>query len=480
MASFVARELDLLVEEGFVDVPRSIEDNDTVLDVPELLRVEPVSATQVRFVFDEALNSTVAPAAFGLYSFAAERTAASAATREGTSAVIATFTAGAVKEATLAAVAKDAVQDAGGNTSPEGSAPYQDVELAGGTTVAPDLLAVSVRENAADFTFDEAAFTLTNTGYHLVLADGTVKTASDATPTGDGTTKHTVAFTLTAAEAGQVAYGYVDAGTVSDTEGDGNPINGDEGDLNVRQAVDVSTAGTTSRPDLVSVTVNADDTVLYTFDEQITPQTDQLGQPSGGFQIYFLDGSTASPSSAERTTPTTMTATFAEGTVTDLVSGASVAANTVKGTDNETNPVGELGFELSFLAGDTAAPELDGATIVQRDAGSGSFNRVVRFSFDQEVGAVTGQTKFKVYAADGTAKTFVASSSLPPSQSGCFIDSQDASIVECRVNDGEEKELYDFLATATLAATERASVTGADGGYANAEGAAVISGTVSS
>jgi hypothetical protein len=475
MASFLVRETDLLVELGFVAVPRA--GNPTALNVPELLRVEPVSVTQVRFVFDEAVTDSVAISSFALYGVSADRTAASDATLDGDRAVIATFTEDAVANATVAGVAAGAVQDADGNLSPEGSVGVQAVDLAPGTTVAPDLVEVAPREGEADFVFDEPAVAVSNTGYHLVLADGSRVTATDEEPAGNGSATHTVTFAdLTAQQASQVAFGYVDAGTVSDAEQDGNPVNGTEGNANVLQLADVSETGLTQRPDLVSVEVSADDTAVYTFDENVVRSQDQFGQAQGGFRLYNVDGSVLTPSSVGRTGTKEFTATFADGSVTELVSGAIVQENTVAASgDSETNRPQELGFEVSFVAGDTAAPDLLTAEVVE-DAET--TDRTVTFTFDTSVAELADATGLHVHQPDGSSMAFSAPGSFPPTDSGCRVDSEDDTRVVCTVTREEQEELWLFLADAVIATTEREVVSAAQG-HANPEGAALLNGSVS-
>ncbi|MBW3620287.1 MAG: S-layer homology domain-containing protein [Actinobacteria bacterium] len=467
MALFLARELDLLVEEGFVTVPRGTADNETALDVPELLRVERANDTTVRFVFDESLNNTVNDAAFALYSFDATRTPASSTSRFEGDTVVATFPEGAVEDAVIGAVAAGAVQDGDANTSPEGHAALQNVVLAAGTTAAPDLQAVTVSGNDATFTFDEPAFNLEPAGYHLVLADGTDEVG--AFQGGDGTATHTVTFDLP--EGASVAYGYVDDGTVSDTEDDGNPTNGAEGVLNVLQEAHVSATGQTNRPDLASITIVSPTQVDYVFDENVTLVSGNQLQPAGTFEVYFTDATTEAAASREKTANNTIRATFAEGVLNDFVAGGIVNASAVTGANGANQPQ-ELGRPLTFEAGDTAAPDLVSATITEDgDA------RVVRYTFDDDVATVTDGTAFKVYAADGSSDAFLAAAQFPPSDGSCTVDTQQPTVVECRVTAADDEDLHTFLATAVVAAVERDAVEGEDG-HRNAEGAAVLDGAV--
>ncbi|MBW3658820.1 MAG: S-layer homology domain-containing protein [Actinobacteria bacterium] len=463
MAVFIARLLDLLVEEGYVEVPRGDGNNQTALDVPELLRVERANATTVRFVFDEALSDTVATQHFALYGFDATRFEASSTSRVGSDTVLATFTEDAVANATLAAVAEGAVQDADANLSPEGDAALQDVELSEGSTVAPDLLAVEAAENTATFTFDEAAFNVEPTGYHLILSDGTKKD-STAVSGGDGTTEHNVTFALTAEEASRVAYGYVDDGTVSDAA--------EGGDANVLQEAHVSASGTTQLPDLVSAEVVDATTVRYVFDENVTRTTgDPVRGAPGDLRVYFTDATTATAESSERTANNTITATFAEGVLNEFVSGAIVDAGTAQGA-NGTNQAAEVGFALSFQAGDTAAPELLSATIGEETADDGTVTRKVRYLFDEEVTEILDGSRFKVYAQDGSSMSFRAATTFPPSDGSCTVDAENAKVVEC-VADDSETERFAFLENAVVAAVERGAVE-SEGGHANAEGAVVL------
>lgn len=404
MASFLARSLDWLTEVRAAPLARI-----GVLDVtagPELVRVVATatsgSATTVTYTFDEPVDpATVSTPGFAVVGFDARIIRARAALVDpiDPATVRATFDAADARLATTATVAGGAVRDRSAVANPEGAARLQDIDLLTGTTTAPDLVSVS-RLGAAvvDFNFDEPAFALRPAGYHLVLSTGVVVDATELV-TGDGTTKHTMAFPLSSVEATRVVRGFVETASVGDAEPPG------PGATNPQQAVVVATSGSlTGRPDLTTVAVDADrDQVRYTFDEPVTlaPATGER------WRVYDLDaGETTSgivalaPQDAR-----TVVATFPPGTVDPSVSGASVDAGAVTSlSTGGTNLVDELGLARSFTGGTSTAPDLVRAGRVQQagadPAGPSTVRRVV-FRFDQSLVLSGLPSGFAVYDAGG-------------------------------------------------------------------------------
>lgn len=199
MARFIARNLDYLVEQGFMVPPDERgPDVPSVIEGPELIAVnitdreapapgptgspsptatatngdggplptpvvadaavaqaQPTSSpgengsdTTVEFVFDEEVTEdSVDPANFRVYDDQAEPTEANNATRDpqDDTAVLAEFDSTAIAEATVATAANEAVADDDDVANPERGLPLEGEELRP-ETAAPDLQSVTVEE----------------------------------------------------------------------------------------------------------------------------------------------------------------------------------------------------------------------------------------------------------------------------------------------------------------------------------------------
>lgn len=425
MASFLARSLDWLTEVRAAPLARI-----GVLDVtagPELVRVVATatsgSATTVAYTFDEPVDpTTLTPPGFAVVGFDARISRARAALvdPDDPATVRATFAAADARLATTATVAGGAVRDRSGVTNPEGAGPLQDIDLLTGTTAAPDLVSIS-RLGAAvvDFNFDEPAFSLRPGGYHLVLSTGAVVDATELV-TGDGTTKHTMAFPISSVEATRVVRGFVETASVGDAEPP------EAGAANPQQAVVVATSGAlTGRPDLATVAVDTEsDQVRYTFDEPVTlaPATGER------WRVYDLDAreTTSFVVALAPQDARTVVVTFPPGTVDPSVSGASVDAGAVTSqATGGTNQVDELGLARSFAGGTTTAPDLVRAGRVQQagtDPGAPSTVRRVVFRFDQRLALDAAPSPFSVYDAAGV-RTPLASCTAEGRLVVCSADS---------------------------------------------------------
>lgn len=357
-----------------------------------------------------------------------------------TRSVLATFstitTADDAAELSVAVVDENAVNDSEGDFNPIGDAALNpgtttNTPLAAGLTVAPDLVTVgNFRADAGDpnstlvdFTFDEDADAVTN-GYSLVSVDG----LTDRTGTlvaGDGTTVHTVRFsnavpssttasTITLTAASQ-ARGVVSAGTVNETSA-GN-------EANVRQAADVSAAGNSETPDLVSAAIIRDadigggmrrDQVLYTFDEPV------LAVAAGDFVAYTDTAEETLGTNATRSTAndTQVLVTFgADEDALDRAVGASVGdgAVTEAGGTNRPNQQDEAGISnvgtgptTTTTSGRTAAPDLIAVSVERTTDQFGTTSGgQVRYTFDEDVAAPVA-AEFSVVEADGTIRTGTA------------------------------------------------------------------------
>lgn len=473
LALFLARSLDWLTESRSTPLARIGVADATAS--PELVSAAATTSggtTTVAFAFDEEVAATsIVAEGFRLIGFDAEATSATSAVRDvdAPNLVRATFPAASARLATTATVARNAVQDPLGNLGPDGAAPLQAVDLLAGTTSAPDLVSVSrLGQSAVDFGFDEPASVVDPTGYHLILADGVVKDSTGLAG-GDGTTKHTVAFPLSAEEATQVVRGYVDTATVSDTpqEAPADPALPDapEGNVNPQQAVAISTSGALSGvPDLLTIDIDAEvDQVRYTFDEAVVIAP--TGTPVPGeapWRVYDLDGAEVSSGSAEVVPGDNraVVVTFAEGSVASITAGASVDAGAVTSAATEaTNRVDEEGFARSLAAGETAAPDLVRVGRVQQPGGTALVPTTVRrivFEYDQRA-TLRLTTGFSVYDAEGV-RTELA---------GCEVTG--GRFVTCTADEVGDPEQFAAIGDASLAGSRHGAVTDASetfGSYA--------------
>jgi hypothetical protein len=483
---------------------------------PELVGAEVLATsstgTTVSYKFDESVTGD-APVAgnFVITAFDGTReTAATAQVQSDTDTVVARFTnvttTAEAADYTVATVMASAVTDdqSPSQTNPEGNAPIgterEDTIRQPGATAAPDLESVGpfrsadASSTAVDFTFDEAAYTATPGGFHLVLLDGTVVNcqgpAVDSTAAGGGstaggnsTTRITAVCTnpssggtTTPVSATNTARGYVDADTVSDAEQESQPvINPVEGNGNSQQAADVSAAGNSATPDLVSASFtpgagNEPDQVTYTFDEVVLPDV-----TAANFMIYITTAAEESADGASRGTDTkTVIATFPNGTLDDAV-GASILPGAARGGTggNQPNRADEVGVTNSttrtITPGKTAGPDLV-SVAVNPENGSATY------TFDEEINSSpTGDQAadpmvFKLWLSSGDMLECFAL----PGQS-FTIDGNQATCTQWRQNNspaGAEQ-----VGSAVLGTVENDAVDDAESGETkNPEGAAATTG----
>lgn len=407
------------------------------------------AGTRVTYTFDENID-LFAPTGplFHVYNSAGTQVDA------GTGVVLAAdgttvtvnfpgITAAQAANLTLATVDFDAVTDDTGLENPEGDAPIGTPAAAGtaplpaGTTSAPDLLTVGNFRQAAtqgftavDFTFDEAAF-VTGTpiladvldvgsvsGFALVQVNGTQLECTPPTvgstivsggtiAGGNGTTTITALCTndpLTptlALTGANVARGTVAEDAVSDAAVGGN--------TNALQAADVSNAGNTADPDLVSATFlpsagTTDDQVLFRFDEAVASGS----AVAANFGVYDAAGNSEDGTAAtlSPTDPTQVLVNFPDGTLitavgANVVDGAVAAAD--DGAANEQDEVGVASAVpvAGLTPGATAAPELRAVALNAATGTFGSFTAT--YTFDEAVApAPIDAADFYLYLGDGT------------------------------------------------------------------------------
>lgn len=208
-----------------------------------------------------------------------------------------------------------------------------------GPTIAPDLLSVvdvtatntdyngsGTNDTTAVFTFDEPTTVVSCcAGFQLIHKDTVNNDPLKAIDVlaGDGTTEITLAFEgqLTAANT---ARGTIDKNIVQATDG-GSETN------NPPQAASVN-AGTNA-PDLVSVRQDLN-TLLYTFDQDITKDDDVI-QNTSGLRFYTEQAVTYGAQAVEQVDETTLRAVFdlPQGTTVADAVGGFVTQGTVVGAD---------------------------------------------------------------------------------------------------------------------------------------------------
>ena len=476
MALFLARDLDHLTEDQVLPLRRINAPTD-VMDGPELVMVEIVAESggnvSLRFVFDEAVGTSIVADKFHYYTSAADAVDGTSAARDtnNQAAVTVSFPGDQFDDATVATVEHNAVQSPSPESiaNPEGSAALQAVDLTAGQTAAPDLLSVTVSGDQATFKFDEPAHVVapdpitgeTSDGYHVVQSDGEQVDTDGAEPEGNGTDTHVV--TLDPAPTAAVVRGFIDAGSVAD-DPDGNE--------NPQQAVAVTGNGITTAPDLVSVRPVPGDKVEYEFDTGVSlPAGDPIQGPPGGFRIYKLDGSEATTTdrALKPGNNAIVVATFAAGDVDGTVVGGSVDAGSVRSTQNASdNAVDSKPIDAAFNPGDTAAPTLLAAGKTGEAAASfppGSTQRQVVLVFDEAVTLITSgppsnTVELWLYAPDGTRTRL----------SSCAAS---GFKVTCTVNSSSAAALYAAIDTAVRTGVVAGAVENG-AGFTNNEASAVM------
>lgn len=469
MAVFLSRDLAELVAQNKV-TPIGPGSAVTATSRPELQSARVVETnssgpnigTTVRYQFDENVTGSGGPgpvaANFHVYTFAGAAEAggppppgadAVAVDPADNKAVLARFasitTAAGAAALSLATVDEAAVVGDQGSVATD-SNPRGDAAIGTsgtttftpGITAAPDVATVgnfradplnAATNTLADFTFDEAAFNNTPTGYHLILLGGE-EPASDITCTlqsGNGTTTHTVncnpnpaTGTITAA---QVARGYVLEGAVDDLSGAG-------GNANALQAAEVSSAGDAQTPSLVSATLDlaakavADgttdvDVITYTFSEAVSINAACAGPgigvncPGGAFGAYTTAGMpTIAGTRADRSSanPAVVRVEFANNALSSAV-GANVQQGAVTeetGGAARVNQEDEIGVSNTTAPtttpGKTANPDLIKVQVVRLTDPFGTTTGFVgQYFFDEDLdGSSNAPADFDLWLADGT------------------------------------------------------------------------------
>jgi putative cell wall-binding protein len=411
------------------------------------------AGTYVRFTFDEALSTSFAPVAGNFHAYATNGTTVyngGTATIEATAtpantSVLVNFT-GANTTAlagvlTVATVDFEAVRDATSAGNPEGDASIGvpgTTTTAAGTTTAPDLLSISrfstatsnANQTPVDFTFDQATFVATATGFHLVdtlnqVHNCTADTATTGTNTsggniagGNGTTVVTAlcdnaaggngaggTANTTLLSAGNIARGYVDAGSVGTSTSFAL--------ANILQAADV--AATSTGPDLVSVAASTltgatTTTVIFKFDQAIIAAT------AANFAIYGAsanDVGGAATSATISTTDATQVAVVFTNATTGFVGGTITGDGTASGSGvcsagtavcNHPDETGTSASTSTQTPGSTALADLTGVALsAQTDVFGSAIGNQATYSFDAAVGTgVPVANSFYLYLADGT------------------------------------------------------------------------------
>lgn len=452
MANVLLRYLQVIFEDG--DIRRAFAENDSATSRPELtaakivktvtaVQVTPTNpiGTYVEYTFDEGVALFAsAPAMFHLYNLdgsLANETGAVEASRSGSTVVIrfpALDTAAEAAPLTLATVDSDAVTDDQGVKNPEGDAALGggtsggSANLAAGITNAPDLVSVGgfrpgdeLGETAVDFTYDEVAFD-DGGSFQLVLTDGTVVSCvgpgdPNATPSGgsiaggNGTTVLTVICpnpggTIPTVNGTPLTATNVSRGLSAGVSEKSGPNNATDDQEETIQTVDVSNAGNTPDPDLVSAEFRAADAtkdqILFTFDEEIATAgilvVYHQNDPAGTIEV----GTNPVINAANKTQ---VLADFTEGALNGAVGvwafGATAVDNGAAGYLDELGVANTLTTPAN-TAGNTAAPQLVSVTLA---APLDPFNNPgpfqATYTFDEPVEGDV-EAEFFLYSADGT------------------------------------------------------------------------------
>jgi len=345
------------------------------------------------------VDTSLSPASFHIYGADGTEVNPTLITSGG-SAVTASYPHADLALATTATVDNNAVADASLRPNPINALPLQTITLPIGKSAAPNLVSVGnpgvvLGQITFDFTFDAPIVTPV-----AVPAQFSVVSVDGNTYIGGGTPTYNVAKTvvtvpfssLTSASvpASQVVRGSVESSTVTDTDGNTNPL----------ETANVGIIRATTAPDLLSVTVVATDTVRYIFDQPVTT----VGATAGDFRVFDASGtpgeSFGTGVAAVNGNANAVDVTFPLGKVGNAV-GASVAAGAIQATTGlplQFNANDELGLQsVTYVAGRTAKPDLVSVT-----KSTDVFNHTwVAYTFDSALPALPSSTSLFLYDATG-------------------------------------------------------------------------------
>lgn len=179
-----------------------------------------------------------------------------------------------------------------------------------------------------DYTFDQSAELSGGdaTNFNLVPVDGGPVLDAKELISGGGTNVYTIAY-LGTIDQTEIARGFIDSGTVR------RP---DKKPTNPLQSADVSNAGNTSDPDLVSVVPNLlTNELIYTFDQTVNIDDD------AGFGFYKRNAKEFDGSLARQLTPTTVAVEFVDVDVSSAV-GGTVDNGAVADLQDDSNQPDEV------------------------------------------------------------------------------------------------------------------------------------------
>lgn len=179
-----------------------------------------------------------------------------------------------------------------------------------------------------DYTFDQRAELSggDGTNFNLVPVDGGPVLDAKELISGGGTNVYTIAY-LGTIDQTEIARGFIDSGTVRRPgKKPTNPL----------QSADVSNAGNTSDPDLVSVVPNlVTNELIYTFDQTVNIDDD------AGFGFYKRNGKEFDGSLARQLSPTTVAVEFVDVDVSSAI-GATVDNGAVADLQDDSNQPDEV------------------------------------------------------------------------------------------------------------------------------------------
>lgn len=454
------------------------EGNATFLAVPELVSAEVTRVSDsddtaiVAYTFDEALDEdTLNEGNFSIVLYDGSSASANnedpRLSSDGKSVSV-EFDADDVVLATAAVVDSDAAEDQDGDENIPGSAPLQDVSLAAGETVFPDLVSVVLDgdDQEATFTFDEdvdtAGFSAGN--FHLLVdTDGD----DDTDPTlVDGTALNSIDDDEVVIEFGagladedaedEIVRAIVEAGEVQDSEGDG--------DTNLVQSVELNED--TQAPTLERVEIDAaEDEAVWVFSEDIT----LVGADLNDFVLHTALGDEIKSDDvtidAGDVDDNELTLSYADDTFEDDVIVAAtletddVAVNA--GDPTAGNTLQSLPMDAgSFAAGETTGPDLEASSLAEDLDSFGEVQGLeLTLDFDEDVDDddVT-ESLFTGYEDDGDSNGSIIASG------DCDNSDDDDSVIVCTIDEDEAEDILVIL-------LEQDAVTdGATGNYPVAVG----------
>lgn len=432
---------DTAVNASFTDVPELI--------AAELGRVDEDDDTAiVRFIFDEPIDEdSINENDFVLYQYDATTVSSNDEARRSSAddrAVDVEFDADDVELATTAVALAGAVEDEDGNENIPGSAPLQSVDLAGGQTTRPDLVAVNLDgdDQEVEYVFDEDietdVVTFAVTDFILIVdpdGDGETDpqrltadsyTVDDDTVTASFTDATDDVYFGEEEDEDDVVRAIVLENTVQDAEA--------EEDNNLDQSMEMNED--TNTPTLEDVSIDAEeDEVTFSFSEDISADP-----TASNFVLYDAKGNTVGTPTFSSRDNNEVILSYAEDTFDDeevVLAVVEDAAVTDDETDTNEGPQSFAVDGGTFAAGETIAPDLESSSLAEDLDSFGEVQGLeLTLDFDEDVDDDDiDESGFTGYEADGTDNTSIIASG------DCDVDDEDESIVVCTIDEDEAEDI---------------------------------------